>query len=150
MASDTLRQTIIDAVLDAIRSITDDGEKVWNTVSQGIPLSGKSGLTLPSVHLIEEEEEVQFQLWPVSDRLLGIVLLFRFQRKIGEPSLRQFNYYLGLLQKNIFNNRHIGGAADIKEVSNNPNVDSDSENAAGGELKLIINYRTQYNDPYTA
>lgn len=151
----TIRQRIIDNLFGYLENMTDPntGTPVWNNILKE-NLDDIDALQLPAVGLEEGDETVTDVMFPCIMKTLRVFVEFRFENLLngGEKGVdvyTKFNYYLGVLQSRLFNDKTLGGLAyDIQEVANTPRIADRTDPRPGGALIIDIRYKHNNTNPY--
>lgn len=148
--TDTVRERIVEALLKLLAEAQDrDGKKLFNYCERG-NLDEVRGAQLPAVALEEGDEEVFDLMFPYQMKRLNMFVEVRFSASRGVDAFKQFNYYLGELQRLLFTDHTMNGLTyNVQENGNNVEVESRSDPSPGGVLIIYVDYRHLQNDPYS-
>jgi hypothetical protein len=150
MATKTIRQLWIEEIYRILREMTYPEEgTVWQKVLRS-DLEDIDVTELPACAVDEGDEERLENMFPFVQKCTKIFIEFRFENKRGTDPYDKFNFYLGLLQKALFNDRTLGGYAyNIDEIGNSPRIVDRGDTRPGGVLMLEIYWKVRNTDPYT-
>jgi hypothetical protein len=146
----TIRQRIKDYIYDKLKSMTKDGLDVWQDVMLSA-VDDIGNINRPCVGFYALDEENVAWTNNRTTRNLQFVIEFRFAPEENLDVYDLFEYYLGLLQAELFTDHTLGGLAyHIQELSNVPRIVSLDDPSPGGDMVILIQYTTSITNPYTS
>ena len=144
----TVRQRIMDALENTLRTMQEDGQNVWRSVVYGDPEEVGNDLT-PFVAIDCGTEEKISSAGGCTIYHLPVFLHMRWPHRRGMDAHDYNLYYLGLLQKAVLANHNLGGLTyNVEEDSSTFNIVGIDDAYPGGTLSIVLMYKTRFHDPY--